>query len=149
MKKLLLVLALLFFACSAFCSEIASINLKTIDNTLQDYVLSMEKYADLKKEMSEAEGETEQLMKKMKTEEGKISFDLKDTSKGLKKYKMKKQLQDIMKRELVILMTELNLKFKLIYNSSEQDAIIYSEAKIIDITQDVYQEIVKRLKSKK
>jgi len=142
---------LVVVATTAQSAEIASIAFGRIEPMLKEFVFAKPQYAELKKTSEEAG--TFDPTSFMKTDDkGNIVFGkehLQQASKIASRFKVDKLVQDAMRRELVLLIESMNLKHGIVVNGDESDALLYSKIEIEDITQKVYQELVKRLRDRK
>jgi len=149
MRSLWIVLLVLCAATSR-AAEIASVTFGRIEPILKELVLANPQYADLKKSSEEAG--TFDPTSFMKTDDkGNIVFgkeQLQQTSKMTSRFKVDKLIKEAMLRELVLLIEGMDLKHDIVVNRDESDALLYSNVEIEDITQKIYQELVKRLRDR-
>ena len=146
MKALSVILVLLSFAAIGQSTEIATVDFESIEPVLKELVLSKSRNADLKQSV-EASPDFAMPPDTETDEQGNIVFkmDFKRVRAQREAFEKRRELRDQMRRELLVVISDLELGFDLIIDSSDPSAIIFSAVDPRDITQRVYQEIVFRL----
>jgi hypothetical protein len=150
MKKTLLTLLVLGITFYSVAEKVAQINMNKLSPLLRQYIFKKDKA--LEKQYSEATDYTKNALKNMKfSKDGKITFDQKDLMKNMNmgRYKITKKVDELVLRNLTSILAEMKLDYDLIIKSNNDDAILFSKQEINDITQIVYQEIIKRLAGNK
>lgn len=153
MKRLFLpLLVLISFHCSA--GEIASVNVGKIEDDLRNWFLSLPENSDLKASYQAAlDGDEQrqqiykQSMAKAREEGEKADlteyFQASSTTDG---YKVKRELKEQLKKELFLLIKEMNLEYDFIYDSSSSDPVIFARQGIDDITPLIRQHVLVLMK---
>jgi hypothetical protein len=148
MKKTLLTLLVLSITFYSFAEKVAQVNMDKLSPLLRLYIFKNDRA--LEKLYKEATNYTKNALKNMKVgKDGKITFDFsqKDLMKSINtdRYKITGKVDELVLRNLTIILTEMKLDYDLIIKSNNDDAILFSKQEINDITQIVYQEIIIRL----
>jgi len=145
-RALTTLLILLSFAATGRSTEIATVDFESIEPVLRDLVLSQPRNADLKQSL-EASPDLAVPPEPETDEQGNIvvKVDFKKAMAESEAYVRRRELRDEMKRELLVIIDDLELGFDLVIDSSDRSAIIFSAVDPRDITQRVYQEVVFRL----
>jgi hypothetical protein len=148
MKKTLLTLLVLSITFYSFAEKVAQINMDKLSPLLRQYIFIKDRA--LEKQYKEATNYTKDALKNFKFDkDGKMTFKFsqKDLMKSINtnRYKITRKVDELVLRNLTIILAEMKLDYDLIIKSNNDDAILFSRQEINDITQIVYQEIVKRL----
>jgi hypothetical protein len=150
MKKALLALFVTSITFYSYAETVAQVNIDKLSPLLKEYVFQKDK--KLKKQYLEATNYTKNALKHMNFgKDGKVSFNQKDMMKlsSMDNFKITKKVDELVLRNLTIILSEINLNYDLIIKSNKSDSILFSKKAIKDITQIVYQEIAKRLETNK
>jgi hypothetical protein len=150
MKKTLLILFLISITFYSYAETVAQVNIDKLSPLLKEYIF--QKDEKLKKQYLEATDYTKNAFKHMKFgKDGKVSFNQADIMKlgSMNKFKITQKVDKLVLRNLTIILDKMNLDYDLIIKSNKEDSVLFSKKAIKDITQIVYQEIVKRLEANK
>lgn len=144
MKHLLATLFLCLSSLVALAADIASVNFDAIKDDLREYYFTKPENAAVKKEYDASAQQEERHMKDMeKMVTGGKPLDLKSVGVGAAShYKLKRQIEGELKKELYRLISGLGLKYELIYDASNAETIIYAKSQVDDVTTIVRQAIV-------
>ena len=146
MKVITPLLICLSCALTGQSADVATVDFRSLEPVLKELVLSQPRNTALKQSLDEhpafgvpPEAETD--------EQGNIIFktDFKRAMAESAAFRVREGLRDEMRRELLVIISDLELGFDLIVDSSDRSAIIFSAVDPRDITQRVYQEVVFRL----
>lgn len=146
MKSVWMVL-LVLAATTAHSAEIASVAFGRIEPILKEYVLAKPQYSELKKSNEEA-GVFDPTASMKTDDKGNIILGkdhMKQAKRMTSRFRVDRLVNDAMRRELVLIIESMGMKHKVVVNGDEEDALLYSKTEIEDITQKVYQELVRRL----
>jgi len=128
-------------------ADIASLSFKKVEPILKEFVLAKPQYAELKVKVSEAG--TFNPADYVKTDEkGNIVLGknhMEQAAKMSSRFEVEKQVRDVLQRELVLIVEKLGLTYSIILNADEPSSLLYSQTDIIDITQRIYQEVVRQM----
>lgn len=148
MKAKLLAILLAFGSVSAFAADIASVNVKSIEDELRKYYLSKPENAELKKRYAlatEAEKKRDEEMAERLKDGGK-SFDITSLvpkfTGAMDQYELEREIEAGLRKELYLIVSGLGLKYELIYDTSAPGAIIYAKSQVDDLTTVVRQAII-------
>ena len=131
-------------------ADVASLGFTKVEPLLREWVFSQPQYAALKKE-SDAVAKFDPAAMMNTDDKGQLVFDkaqMQQATRMMSRFDIDKKVQDAMRRELVLLVDNMDLDFGMIVNADEPNAVFYSELETEDITQKVYQELVRRLSKK-
>ncbi|MBC7948325.1 MAG: hypothetical protein H7Y42_10630 [Chitinophagaceae bacterium] len=147
MKSLILTLALILSPVATMASDIASVNFKAIKDDLREYYFSKPENAEIKASFLSASADEKKRMEDMQAAltEGKGSVDIKKMMPkggGQERFQLERKIDADLKKELYLIVTKLGLKYELIYDSSDTDAVIYAKSQVDDITTTVKQAII-------
>ncbi len=144
MKILFLLITLSLTAVHA--ADIASVNFKAIKEDLREYYLAKPENAEIKAKFQTAVQEEKKQMEEMQKQfmEGRKSIDLKTASKmgGSERYKLERELDGSLKKELYLIVSQLGLKYELIYDASDSESIIFAKSQVDDLTTTLKQAII-------
>ena len=147
MKSKLLAITLALFPVAGCAAEIASVNFKALKEDLREYYFAKPENVEIKEEFNSAVREEntfrEDIQKKFL--DGEKPVDIKTMmSKGGRPelYLLEMKIDVEIKKELYIIITRLGLKYELIYDSSDSEAIIFAKSQVDDITTTVKQAII-------
>ncbi len=139
------ILVILLFAVTTYAAEIASLSFKKVEPVLKEFVLVKPQYAELKVKISEAG--TFNPADYIKTDDkGNIVLGknhMEQAAKMSSRFDVEKQVRDVLQRELVLIVEKMGLTHSIILNADETSALLYSQTEIEDITQRVYQEVIR------
>lgn len=126
--------------------SVASVDFDNIERVLRDYVLSRQQYADLRA-LYEGIEEFDPTEFMDSDDDDRIVLD-KERMQGISgmmdSYEIERELVDTMRRELMLIIEDMDLQYDLVFDSSEEFAIIHSNIEARDITLKVYEEIAER-----
>ena len=150
MKVFTVMLVFLSFASTGQPTEIATVDFRSIEPALRDLVLSQPKNAELKQRL-EAHAKPDVPPETEMDEQGNIVFktDIKKAMAEAAAFGVREELREKMRRELLFIISDLELQFDVIIDSSYRTAIIFSAVDPRDITQRIYQEVISRLSNSK
>lgn len=161
--RILIALTLLTIAASASAAEIAKIDFERIKSPLTDLVLEKPENAELKRKYDELGPENPmQYMEGMDfstDDAGAFSLDLdpEAMSKMMKaamgpdgRYVIEQEIDELLLRELILVIDGLDESYGVIIRASGrygmgESPVLYSSVEIVDITQLIYQVIVRAL----
>lgn len=164
--RILIALTLVTIAASASAAEIASIDFDRIKSPLTVLVLTKPENAELKQKYAELGPEDPmRFMEGMDfstDDTGAFSFDLdpEAMSKMMKealapngRYVIEQEIEELLLRELVLVIDGLDESYGVIIRASGrygmgESPILYSSVEIVDITQKIFQVIVRALPGK-
>ena len=141
------VLVSLLVASAAEPAQIASVNFEKIKPVLTEWAFSKPEHAELK-ERRDAMGKHDPLSLMRTDEQGNMVFskrNLKQTAQMMSRFEVQKAVKDVLRRELILIIDGMGPGYALVLNSHEQNALLFSRMQIEDITQKVYQEIVRKV----
>lgn len=146
MKSLLVVLLCCLSVFNTIGADIASVNFKGIKDELRAYYFAKAQNAEQKAKfeaaVQEEEKQMEELQKSLRSG-NKPDFDTLAAKKfGVSRFELERKLNADLKQELYLLISGLGLKYELIYDSSDSEAIIFAKSQIDDITPTVKQAII-------
>ena len=146
MKVLTAALIVLAFASPGQGTEIATVDFRSLEPLLKELVMSQPENADLKRNV-EASPDFRVPPEPETDEQGNLvmKVDFKRAMAQADAYETRRELTDEMRRELLVVIADLEIGFDLIIDSSDRSAIIFSAIDPRDITQRVYQELVFKL----
>ena len=132
---------------NAYSADIASVNFDAIKADLREYYFSKPENAEAKKDFEASVQEEKNYMEQIEKRvmEGNKTLDLtKMTPPGMSRsrYAVERQLNVELKKELYQLVSGLGLKYDLIYDSSNTDAIIFAKSQVDDVTTTVRQALL-------
>jgi hypothetical protein len=153
MKSIILVIALLLSPAAAVAADIASVNFKSIKDDLRVYYFAKPENAEIKASFLNATQDEKKHMDEVQAAfaEGKGTVDLKKMMPkggGQERYQLERKIDADLKKELYLIVTGLELKYELIYDSSDAEAVIYAKTQIDDITPTVKQALIELGKKK-
>ncbi len=153
MRSLVFAVILSFSSFAAFAAEVASVNFDAIKDDLRKYYLAKPENAKLKKQLEEAAKEEKKQMENMQKmmRENTKSIDLSEImamGEAASRFELENEMDADLKKELYVIISGLGLKYDLIYDSSDTEAIIYSKTQINDVTPAVKQAIIDFQKKK-
>ena len=140
-------IVLIIAAATCEAAELASLQFKKVEPLVQELVFSLPQYASLKKE-SDAIVEPDPTSFMRTDENGRVFMDptaMQQVSKMKSRFDIDKRIQDAMRRELILVLDSMNLEYAIVVNADEPNGILYSMAEVEDVTQKVYQALVRRL----
>jgi hypothetical protein len=147
MKSKLFAILLAIFPLTAFGADIASVNFNALKDALREYYFSKPENADLKERFNAAE-EVEKkfesdIQDKIAKGDKPVDFRAAMPPKGMMgRFELERKIDADLKKELYLIISELGLKYDLIYDASETGAVIYAKAQVDDVTTLVKQKII-------
>lgn len=147
MKSLILIIAFALSSIAAIAADIASVNFKAIKDDLREYYFSKPENAEIKASFLSASQDEKKRLEEMQAAmiEGKGAVDIKkmiSKGGGQERYQLERKIDADLKKEIYLIVTGLGLKYELIYDSSDTDAVIYAKSQVDDITTTVRQAII-------
>ena len=149
MKTVLFIASLLILPLTVYPSGIASVNFKSIKGDLRDYYFSKPGNKEIKERFETAVQEEEkfheQIHKRMMEGQAPIDFEAvmsMGSSGGPERYKLERKIDADLRRELYLIVRELNLEYDLIYDASDAEAIIFAKRPADDLTAIIRQAII-------
>jgi len=145
--RTLCAIVLMIAAATCEAAELASLQFKKVEPLVEELVFSLPQYASLKKER-DAIVELDPMSFMRTDENGRVFMDpsaMQQMSKMKSRFDIDKRVQDAMRRELILVLDSMNLDYAIVVNADEPNGILYSKAEVEDVTQKVYQALVRRL----
>jgi hypothetical protein len=147
MKSKLLAVLIAIFPMATLAADIASVNFKALREDLREYYFSKPENAatrDSFKAATESEKKFHEEIQQ-KIEKGKGPIDIRSAlpKKGvMDRFDLERKIDSDLKKELFRIVSGLGLKYELIYDASDPEAIIYAKSQVDDITTTVRQAII-------
>ncbi|MCP4349175.1 MAG: hypothetical protein GY795_27150 [Desulfobacterales bacterium] len=151
MMRAVCIVLLVLISSTTQATEIASLSFKKIEPVLKDIIFTKTEYEKLK-EMSRKAADFDPVAFTKTDDNGNIVIEKKHIqhiSNMTSKFEADKLVKDAMRRELILVIESMDLKHAIVLNGDEFNALFYSKVEIEDITQKVYQELIKRLSNRK
>ncbi len=147
MKFKLLALFLAISPMTAFAADIASVNFKAIADDLREYYFSKPENSEVKEQYNAAREAEKKFQNDIQEQvkNGDKPIDLRSAMppKGMmNRFELDRKIDADLKKELYRIISDLGLKYELIYDASETGAIIYAKAQVDDVTTIVKQKII-------
>ena len=154
MKSKLFALALAILPLTGVSAEIASVNFNSVKEDLRELYFSKSENAEVKSKFEELNSadkkQTDEMHKNLM--DGKKPLDMKSSMKaGLtssERYSFGRKIDADLKKELYGIIVGLGLKYELVYDSSDSEAVIFAKSQIDDVTIIVKQAIIELRKKK-
>jgi len=151
MKSLFLAISLLILPIAGHPSEIASVNFNSIKEALREYYFSKPDNSEIKESFETAVREEEEFHEEIQRRmaKGKGLADLEaamSTSGRQGRYQIERRIDTHLRKELYLIIKELDLEYDLIYDASDTESTIYAKRPVDDLTALVRQAIIDRAK---
>ncbi len=152
LKQILLALIFALLPALTHAGDIASVNVKAIEDDLRAYYLSKPENAELKVKFEDAklaEKKQQEAVQKALIE-GKKPFDMKSMMRpgGMDRYQLERNIDKDLNKELYLIVSKMGRDYDFIYDSSSAETIIYAKKQVVDLTIEVKQAIIDLQKKK-
>lgn len=154
MKPQLIALLFAFSPAAVFAADIASVNFNAVKDDLREYYFAKPENAEIRdkfKAATESEKSLHaQIEENLRSGDKPIDFrSLMPKGGAMDRFDVERKINAALRKELYLIVSGLGLKYELIYDSSDSDAVIYAKSQVDDITTTVKQAVIELAKKKK